>query len=695
MHFMFWDFVSIDVFIKSCTNILLILIAAEMHSNPKLQSKGKYMQCPLGACHGNGKERRLRDIPTKLFELPLSESSAIIEEFQIPKNITKCCSICLIKIRKCLNYLLVDIKLSEMEINTMKQFLSDNGPMWNQLADLLKKPVKAIKSYYIHNKKRYSFEACLGEFHKSHPNADIRIEISDDDDTDVSNSSSDERDVNSDTASAESPSCQPSNSVTKENFTIEEQFVATTKKSKIPPENDMLIPPLNQPPKRSKTQDEYDSSATETADEENDVSPAGRHSPKLNFQYGGISNGPKDSVRDIIGNVIEKAIKDKSTGLPPPPAKQMLDYRSDVNSTKDIKLDSKKSYITATPHDKVMITGLVHTSPSAAVTITTNKSMNQLRVPTNNDTLYRSSPIVGPLENEMTKESGAYSKSDVDFQTLDLSIKKYNKDQSFVIKPMSQINTSAYKSEAIQIEPMHLHQSGQSGKEGGFYCQETITLDNVPSPPINAPGTAFNVRNQGQLNLNSVHSQQKLKQQKPSPNILQQQQPFGVSTKGSITQGTPLNQPQGLSTATSRYENVFCQTPPNSEKIGSITQGTPLSSPSPQNVEKRLYDYYGKSSRQSPHLQQQSSSQQASIFTASIGKPQYVEHPQLSSKQIIINDYITSQQMIGQQNRSSRNEKEAIGQRTIHMPASTYYYPEKDRSRSEYLTRTSPADMGR
>lgn len=687
------------------------------------------MLCPLGACHGNGKERRLRDIPAKLFELPLPDRCAIIEEFQIPKNVTKCCSTCLIKIRKCLNFMALGIKLSEMEINTMKKFLTDNGPMWNQLADLLKKPVKSIKSYYVHNKKRYNFEACLGEFYKTHPNADNRIEISDDDDTDVSNSSSDERDVNSDTASAESPSCQASNNViTKDSFVIDEQFAAAaavaaasaaSKKSKIAPENDMLIPPLNQPPKRPKTQDEYDSSATETADEENDVSPAAVTaasrplSPKLNFHYTGLTNGPKDSVRDIIGNVIEKAIKDKSGGLPPPPSKQIIDYRTDLNSSKDIKTDLQKAYIAANPHDKVMITSLVHGGasavigvqpPSSAITITPNKGMGQLRAPTNKDVLYRGSPNMGAPDTEMAKENvSSYPKSDTNFETLDLSVKKYDKER-YMIKPsISQGNTiqqpQQYKGEIMQIEPVRLL-PGQSSKDPGFYGQEMITLDAAPSPPQQGPPGSFTIRNQ-QLSINSIHSQ-KMKQ-KPPPNIVQQQQQqqppqFTVSAKGSITQGTPLNQPQSLSTATSRYENVFRQTPPNSEKIGSITQGTPLSSPSPQHMDKRMYDFY-KSSRQSPHLQsgQQPTSQSGNVFPGNMGKPQYIEHPQLSSKQIIMNDYITSQQMIGQQNRSSgRNEKEQINQRPMHMPpASAYYYQEKDRSRPDYLSRASPADMGR
>jgi nuclear receptor co-repressor 1 len=183
-----------------------------------------------------------------------------------------------------------------------------------------------------------------------------------------------------------------------------------------------------------------------------------------------------------------------------------------------------------------------------------------------------------------------------------------------------------------------------------------------------------------------------------------------------------------------RYDGILRQTPPQGDKIGSITQGTPVHLPTHHLPEKRLYEMYKTKGGPPPHQQQQGSSPQnltpqqqqqqgaqAPPFGSQYGRPvayQLDPQPQLSFRQIIQNDYNTSQQMHGQQNRSGptvgsgssggpppgRNSdkdtpspRNSSGQLPSHVapPAAALYYAEKERAavaRSDYLSRTSPAE---
>lgn len=149
-----------------------------------------------------------------------------------------------------------------------------------------------------------------------------------------------------------------------------------------------------------------------------------------------------------------------------------------------------------------------------------------------------------------------------------------------------------------------------------------------------------------------------------------------------------------------RFDGILRQTPPSGDKLGSITQGTPVHLPPHHLTDKQrvTYDYY-KNSRQSPAQPPQQPSPQAPTF----GSPYQVRPPgayaidqtaQLSSRQLIMNDFITSQQMLGQQARG-RSDKESPSPRSASVAGSpALYYAEKEqqRQRAEYLSRASPAE---
>lgn len=222
--------------------------------------------------------------------------------------------------------------------------------------------------------------------------------------------------------------------------------------------------------------------------------------------------------------------------------------------------------------------------------------------------------------------------------------------------------------------------------------------------------------------------------------------------KGSITQGTPVSNPQSVNPniMQARYDNIFRQSvekSSSSSASGSITHGTPLAAlgSSPQHhhlnmgmesKQQRVYEFYNSKSRMSPSAavaaqQQQQQQQQMSPqssnasagstnfmsspptnapFNLNRGAPYIMDHVQLSSKQIIMNDYITSQQMIGHRSSNRIIEKDPNTSRSLNSmppiatsssassaPSSIYHHhysvAEKDRSRADYATnRTSPAD---
>lgn len=146
-----------------------------------------------------------------------------------------------------------------------------------------------------------------------------------------------------------------------------------------------------------------------------------------------------------------------------------------------------------------------------------------------------------------------------------------------------------------------------------------------------------------------------------------------------------------------RFDGILRQTPPSGDKIGSITQGTPVHLPPHHLGDKaRVYDYY-KNSRQSPAQPQQQPSPQAPTFGSPYqvrpSGPYAIEQPtQLSSRQIIMNDFITSQHMQGTRGRSDKESPSPRSAGVAGSPALYYAEKEQQRQRAEYLSRASPAE---
>lgn len=708
--------------------------------------------------------KRFRNLPPRLFELPPEIRDPLIQEFQIPPNVTKCCSACLIKIKRKLGPHLLGTNLTDEEIAKFKTLLQDVGPKWPQLAESLNKTAVALKSFYFHFKKKYSFDLAVTEYYKLHPSEERRAVITDGDESDLSTSSCDEREGGSDTASAESPkiSVLPLTLSGKDDVKLIDGIKVQLGGGKGSLKDERLLPPLGQAPRKQKTIEEYDSSATETADEENESSPGNRQSPKvlhypnhttITMVTSSMQNGPRDelNVRDVMLDVIERSLK---SGQQPPPPKPMtmgtlgkpslLDSRADITYMRDYRMDGPKlqaaNMSTQLPHGAQLVShrpvpsdglatlSVVNPGAHPAQIIGQHPHAMSSQIAATITPIQSSQPSQQQQQQHQQSQQGhdapkdMYARNEPEPQTLDLSIKKPQRDTfppPAHSKPIPGSGVAMYRTDPHAT----VHSiTAQNSTYLSYHPDPHVRPSKSPSVFVaNIPGTtAISITQQpppvshGMPNMRAhpVPMPQVTKTKaapKLSPKIAQHQPPSNQpgGPKGSITHGTPVNSSgpsimvQGSATLSPRFDGMLRQTPPGSDKLGSITQGTPVHLPQHHLTDKQRYEFY-KNSRQSPAQPPQQASPQA---PPQFGSPYQVRAPgsypleqpqQLSSRQIIMNDYITSQQMHGQQVRGGRSDKESPSPRSGSVAGSpaSIYYGEKDqqRQRAEYLSRSSPAE---
>lgn len=264
------------------------------------------------------------------------------------------------------------------------------------------------------------------------------------------------------------------------------EFVASTAS------DDRLLPPVSQAPRKIKSE-EYDSSATETADEENEASPGNRQSPKvllypnqttITMVPTTMQNGPRDSstelnVRDVMLNVIERSLKTDQPSLPPKPAiskTNMHDGRGDITFVREYtRNDIGKPHHISNLTSVTQATSMPHSSRSnqdglATLSVVNSHGHSQQQVlhphsissqiaatitPVQSQSSSlnqnQSQSVPQPIVHDLQKEGlVVYSRNEHEPQTLDLSIKKPQRDNfppPAHSKPIPGSNVTMYRSD--------------------------------------------------------------------------------------------------------------------------------------------------------------------------------------------------------------------------------------------------------
>nr|XP_022902723.1 uncharacterized protein LOC111415336 [Onthophagus taurus] len=527
--------------------------------------RSRYTHCPLPTCpNARGRVKRLRSLPQRLQEIPQDVRDQLLAEFHVSSGVVKCCSACFNRIQRRLG---VVEDWPEEEVGQLRAALTELGANWQLVGEKLNKTASQVRGFYATNRKRLGLESCLG---------DRKPTLTDEEESGSSTSSCEEpvsggrERHSSDTVSAESP---PVNHENRE--------------------------------KNPTRKEDYDSSATETADEgqtPDHYQGSATITPVHPDGQRQIITSPI-TVKDMMLKVIERSLKKTSSGQQPqqppgapggpvigmaPTISSILNDSNEVTIVSEYTLpnqpQSRQQQLLQSSHhpqqqqrNEISIDKL---TPLIGATITAVPVQVPVQVAPQVD--HRNDLVVMQVD-------GGGMRGEPENLTLDLSIKKSSRDL-----PPPPPSSSAGQHKMMRNEP----------PSGGYvyHTQER------KSPAVYVTAT-------------------------PTGRVPTKISPKPANPKaGSITMGTPII-PQPT-----RYEGgLLRQLPPESTKMGSITQGTPIHVP---HQDKRIYDPYFTTKRPPNPTQQYQPNHQ--YRTA----PYSVEH-QLSNRQIIMTDYITSQHMPG------------------------------------------------
>nr|CAD7429781.1 unnamed protein product [Timema monikensis] len=283
--------------------------------------RSRYTQCPMPKCpNGKGRVKRLRSLPGKWTELPPEIRNPIIIEFQIPETLTKCCSACFNRISRRLAPHIQDgnaiadddqlsqcqqLRWSEEEIESAKRALKEFGTNWSKVAERVgnTKTHHQCKNFYFNYRKKMGLDLLVQEYNKNHLGEERKPTVTDEEESGSSTSSCDEMSgvpLNSDTDSAASPNnsqpieekrSSPMKTVLVSDVREEQLDLAKVRQATETEETKAPNPPTQ----TAVCKEDYDSSATETADEgqggaDADASAVVRQSPKtINYPISSTS----------------------------------------------------------------------------------------------------------------------------------------------------------------------------------------------------------------------------------------------------------------------------------------------------------------------------------------------------------------------------------------------------------------------
>lgn len=649
----------------------------------------RYVQCPIPTCKTpKRKMKRLRPLPAKWTELDNDLKESISKELQIPAGIQKCCSACFNRITRKLDPHPPSedggdsSRWTEEEMEMAKRGLREYGTDWPAVASVVQsKSKEQCRNFYFNYKRKLGLDEIVRTFREAQGGKDDgKRQVSDDEDSGETTTSCEEDNgadhCSSDTASACSPSGKQMDEVSGWECDKPIPIRPTLAVSSAPPHHGDMTPKgpadLNNGLEASA---DYDSSATVSADEGQGAPEA--EGSSRHHRSGGPADVKEAShegatcMRDLIFQAIEMTLQySMKPGRNGPPTKECSpEGPAPPPSSSTVAPEpvprSSSYHLASAPNSLAHAEGLVAQFPHVP----------HVAAPP---------PII------------AVSRDD-EYEVQDLS-KKSSREPS----PPRELRreklppapfATAYSAQsyiaAAQPPPAHSNHLRRTPDPSPqvLYAQRSYGPPERPPPHLVAQSLA----------PRSLTKPGKSSVPPPPPLVAASKPPLSPKLmfkeskpSGSITQGTPLNQPAVGSFQPTRYEGLLRQTPPQGKEpssAGSITLGTPV--PHDTGVPKKQRPSEGPESRAYDPAEQYYRAAAAAAAAAAPGgfqgpfhpptsasgggyssspgfRPKYSSESQLSSNQIMI-DFNTSKQM--QMRRGSSGDARASPQARDSSPA--------------------------
>lgn len=272
-------------------------LVGDMRVCASCRFKSVRKRCPIPTCKTpRRKVKRLRPLPGKLAELSKEAKDAIIAEIQIPTEVNKCCSACFNRIvRKLENNTSADgepadnSRWNDDEMQTAKDGLRQYGANWEAIANMVgSKNKEQCRNFYFNYKRKLGLDEILQEYKKTLGEKDGSQSdnkpppmVTDEEESGETTSSCDEDDradrCSSDTASAPSPVDKILNE--DKNESQRPEILSEANQTNVIPSEETRSRNISQLEASPKCPPDYDSSATVSADESQNVADGDGRDP--------------------------------------------------------------------------------------------------------------------------------------------------------------------------------------------------------------------------------------------------------------------------------------------------------------------------------------------------------------------------------------------------------------------------------
>ncbi|XP_028174693.1 flocculation protein FLO11-like [Ostrinia furnacalis] len=112
--------------------------------------RSRYTRCPVPTCPGpRVRAKRLRHLPPRWHDLSPALKRPLLEELQIPSELSKCCLACFKRITRRLESAGESAEPSEEEVSRFRALLREHGTAWERAGAAAGRSPAALKAFYF------------------------------------------------------------------------------------------------------------------------------------------------------------------------------------------------------------------------------------------------------------------------------------------------------------------------------------------------------------------------------------------------------------------------------------------------------------------------------------------------------------------------------------------------------------------